>query len=365
MPRSVLVLILVLVLGLCLIGGFLDLRGLAQAWLVAWVTLGFLSLGAMALLMVHGLTGGAWGNESRHLWQALAAAMLPLALTLLPLLLFVDVLFPWTAPTESLPEVVRHKQFYLNVPFFVGRTLFYLAMWALLAWWLTRPTPARRWHAPGLILWALTLTFFSYDWIMSLEPKFYSDIFGMERMLFSVGGALALGLALGVKPLRGAVRLDLANIWLAVLLGWAFVNFAQLIIIWSGNIPDEILWYLQRGEGLWGWIGRLSVLLFLVIPFAMLLPTAAKRRAGWLRVTALIALAGYLLHSQWLIWPSLPTTAWGWLLAPVAVIALSAFCLLWLGVSYRQALFASSPQARQGTGQSTASARHEVRHENS
>ncbi|SHF54534.1 hypothetical protein SAMN02745148_02932 [Modicisalibacter ilicicola DSM 19980] len=364
MSRSVLILVLGLALGLCLIGGFFDPQGLAQAWLAAWLTLGFLSLGTMALLMVHGLTGGAWGNESKHLWKALAAATPLLALALLPLLLFLGGLFPWMAPAETLPEVVRHKQFYLNAPFFIGRTLFYLTAWCLLAWWLVRPSPARRWHAPGLILWALTVTFFSYDWIMSLEPRFYSDIFGIERMVFGVGGAMALGLALGAKPLRSGVRLDLANLWLATLLGWAFVNFAQLIIIWSGNMPDEILWYLQRGAGAWGWVGRASVLLFLVIPFAMLLPTQAKRRAGWLRAAALITLTGYLLHSQWLIWPSLPATAWAWLLTPAAVVALVAFCLLGLGASHRQALFAPARQASQGADEATLSVRQEVRHEN-
>lgn len=341
MSRTGLAVVLVLALLFCLVGGYFDPRGLAQAWLVAWILLGFLSLGAIALLMVHGLTGGAWGAESRTIWQAMASVMPLLALALLPLLLFLDALFPWTAPAATLPEVVRYKQpFYLNEPFFIGRTLFYLLVWSLLAWWLARSTPARRWHAPGLIVWALTVTFFSYDWIMSLEPRFYSDVFGMERMMFGVGGAMALGLALGVGSLRGAVRLDLANIWLSALLGWAFVNFAQLIIIWSGNLPEEIIWYVQRDAGAWGWIGRLSVLLFLVIPFAMLLPTAAKRRAGWVRLTALVALSGYVLHTLWLTWPSLPATAWAWLLGPAAIVALASAVLLWLSDERRQALLA-------------------------
>ncbi len=364
MTSKTLALILATALLLCLIGGFLDPRGLAQAWLAAWITLAFLSLGAMAILMVHGITGGAWGHESEPVWKALAAVTPLLALTLLPLLPFLGALFPWMAPTESLPEVVQRKQFYLNGPFFIGRTLFYLLVWSLMAWWLCRPTPARRWHAPGLILWALTVTFFSYDWIMSLEPKFYSDVFGMERMMFSASGALALGLILEAGSLRDDVRLDLANIWLAALLGWAFVSFSQLIIIWSGNMPDEILWYLQRDAAAWGWIGRLSVLLFLVIPFAMLLPTAAKRRAGWLRMTALIALTGYLLHGQWLIWPSLPTTAMACLLGPTAVVALLALCLLWLGHDRRQTLLGKSDKS-QNSARARSFVRREVRHENS
>lgn len=346
--------VLLVALALCLLGALFDWHGLLQAWLVAWVLLAFMPLGAIAWLLVHGMTGGAWGRESQYIWRSMASTMPLFAMTLLPLLFGMRVLFPWTAPVEELSEVVRHKQFYLNVPFFVARTLFYLAVWVGLAWWLTRPTPARRWHAPGLIAWALTLTFFCYDWLMSLEPKFYSDIYGIEIMAICVTAAMALGLAVAADRLRPAVRLDLANLWLSVLLGWAFVAFAQLIIIWSGNMPHEIGWYLQRGEGAWLWVGRLSVLLFLVIPFAMLLPTAAKRRAGWLRATALVCLGGYALHVHWLVWPAFEASAWAFLLGPATLVVLAVASLWWVDRARRR-----TPGA---TGTATARP-EEVRHD--
>lgn len=318
-------------LGLCLLGAFLDWEGMLQAWLVAWVTLAFLPFGGMALLMVHGLTGGAWGRESAYIWRSVTLSMPLFALALLPLLFGLDVLFPWTAADEQLSEVVRNKRFYLNVPFFVTRTLFFLLIWSAMALWLARPTRVQgsRWHAPGLIVWVLTLTFFCYDWLMSLEPTFYSDIYGIEVMALCLVAVMALGLALCARSLRPAVRLDLANLWLAVLLGWAFVAFSQLIIIWSANMPHEIGWYLSRGEGAWLWVGRLSVLLFLVIPFALLLPTAAKRRAGWLQGTAAICLAGYVMHMQWLIWPSLNTSDNAFFLGPLAIGTLACAALWW------------------------------------
>lgn len=321
---------------------------LLGAWLVAWVLLALPSLGAMALLMVHGLTGGAWGRDSEWLWRGMAALMPLLALALLPLLLGLETLFPWTAPTDTLPDVVRHKLAYLNAPFFVMRTLFYLAVWSGLAIWLARPATQRkhsaRWHAPGLIVWALTLTFFCYDWLMSLEPAFYSDIYGLEIMAFSVTTALALGILLGAPAWRPAIRLDLANLWLAVLLAWAFFAFSQLIIIWSANLPHEIDWYLKRGQAPWLWMGRVSVLLFLLIPFAMLLPTSAKSRVVWLRLAAASGLLGYLLHVQWLIWPALAPSGWALLLGPLCLAVLLLACLEWLEYERQQPLTSSSAQ---------------------
>lgn len=352
-----LVRVLLVALVLCLLGALVAWPTLLQAWLVAWVTLAALPLGAIALLMVHGLTGGAWGDESRHLWHSVASSMPLFALALLPLLLGLDVLFPWTAPDAELAEVVRNKQAYLNKPFFIARTLFYLVVWVGLAGWLTRPSLPRRtsrWHAPGLIAWALTLTFFCYDWLMSLEPTFYSDIYGIEVMAICVVAVLALGLYTGAARLRPSIRLDLANLWLSVLLGWAFVAFSQLIIIWSANMPHEIAWYLHRGEGAWLWTGRLSVLLFLVIPFAMLLPTAPKRRAGWLRIAAAICLAGHGVHVHWLIWPAFAASAWAFVLGPIALVTLAAACLWWMGHARRQALTAPPTTTRPAA---------EVRHE--
>lgn len=341
--QSTLVRVVLVALALSLLGAMVAWHILLQAWLVAWVLLAALPLGAIALLMVHGLTGGAWGYESLHLWRNVAATMPLFALALLPLLLGLDVLFPWTAPADELPEVVRNKQAYLNKPFFIMRTLFYLAAWVGLAWWLTRPTPARRWHALGLIVWALTLTFFCYDWLMSLEPTFYSDIYGLEVMAICVASVMAFGLLVGAAQLRPAVRLDLANLWLSVLLAWAFFAFSQLIIIWSANMPHEIDWYLHRGEEHWPLIGRLGVLLFLVIPFAMLLPTNAKRRRGWLRATAAICLTGHVLHVHWLVWPSFTTSGWAFLLGPLAIVTLAAASLWWIGPERRRELFAFHP----------------------
>lgn len=329
--RRAVVVIVIVAMAVCLLGVVIDLRSFLQAWLVATLTWGMLPLGAVAVLLIHGLTGGAWGAESRYLWQALASTTHLFLLAMLVPLFGMSWLMPWTAPVETLPEVVRHKLLYLNVPFFIVRNLLYALIWGGLAWWLCQPSQRLRAHAPGAILWVLAFTFFGFDWFMSLEPTFYSDVFGLELMGIAVSSAMALGLLLCAPMLRPAIRSDIANLWLGMLLGWAFMTFSQLIIIWSGNMPHEIGWYVQRASGSWRPIGRLAFVLFLFVPFVMLLSSSLKRNAGWLQVTAAICLVGHVLHMQWMLWPSFSqwpaNQAW---LGPAALIAVGGLGYLWL-----------------------------------
>lgn len=330
MNRAI-VIIAAVAFAVCLLGAILDMRALLQAWLVATLTWGMLPLGAVAALLIHGLTGGAWGNESRYLWQALASTTAPFLLAMLVPLLGMSWLMPWMAPVETLPEVVRHKLLYLNAPFFIVRNLLYALIWGGLAWWLCQSHQRRRAHAPGAILWVLAFTFFGFDWFMSLEPTFYSDVFGLELMALAVSSAMALGLLLRASALRPAMRGDIANLWLGMLLGWAFMAFSQLIIIWSANLPHEIGWYLARTEGPWRTVGRLAFALFMFVPFLMLLSSRLKRRAGWLKATAAICLVGHVLHMQWMVWPAFPERPYlqAWL-GPAALIALGGLGYVWL-----------------------------------
>ncbi|MHB0777029.1 hypothetical protein [Halomonas sp. WWR20] len=315
----------------CLVGAVIDWTAFLRSWLAATLTWGALPLGAVAVLMTFGLTGGAWGRESQHVWRALAATMPLFVLAMVPLLFGVDELFSWTRPVEELPEVVRHKQLYLNEPFFLVRWGFYVVVWLVLAWSLAwRGSRARAVAAPGLILWVLTLTFFSVDWYMSLEPKFYSDVFGLERVCAMAASSLAFGLLILAPSVRSSVRKDIANIWLTMLLSWAFMGFSQLIIIWSGNIPDEIGWYIHRTQGAWHWIGRASFVLFMLVPFMILLSTAAKQSGRWLGIAAVICLVGYVLQMQWMILPAFDKwrMAQSWI-DPAALVAVGSG-FLWL-----------------------------------
>ncbi len=235
-------------------------------------------------------------------------------------------------PPESLPEVVRNKRLYLNEPFFLVRLLFYSLVWLLLAWTqggylLYRPrTGIRLPSAAGLILWVLTITFFSFDWFMSLEPRFYSDVFGLMLCMGAVNLALAIGMLLYPSGHDNTgPRRDLANLWLTLLLAWAFMAFSQYIIIWSGNLPDEIGWYVHRSTGPWRTVSVLSFLLFFLVPFIVLLSGKAKSSRGWLAVAAVSCIAGHGLQMAWLVLPAFEQeNGLQWLLTTGLFITLGA-----------------------------------------
>lgn len=324
MTRPVLLLGLLALLA-CLFGALFAWPAFLRSWLAATLAWGVLPLTGIAVLMVHGLTGGAWGEHSRPVWRALAATMPLFGLAMVPLLFGIDELFSWTQPVAKLPEVVQRKLVYLNIPFFQARSGLYFVVWlalaGLLGAWHSRR--GRIIHGPGLVLWVFTITFFSVDWIMSLEPKFYSDVFGLIIATGTASAGFAFGLLLTVREAGEPVRQDLANIWLTLLLGWAFMSFAQMIIIWQGNIPHEIEWYVHRHRDLWRLLAWIGFLLFLALPFGVLLSSAAKRRAGWLIAAATLCLCGHLAYVYWLIMPSyetwLPAQYW---LGPAALIGL-------------------------------------------
>ncbi|HEY9120021.1 MAG TPA: hypothetical protein VIN33_09700 [Marinobacter sp.] len=303
--------------GLAALGLAMDSLALLRSWLAVSLVWGMIPLGALAVLMTHGLTGGRWGTASRPVWIALAATLPLFVVSMLPLLLGLDELFSWTRPESLLPEVVRKKLLYLNEPFFIGRTFFYLFVWLGLAWALSVWAVPRRVgksgkgqavHAPGLILWVLTMTFFGFDWFMSLEPRFYSDVFGLMLCMAAASAALAVGLLLMCIGKNSDVdveaRRDVANLWLAVLLGWAFMAFSQYIIVWSGNLPDEILWYLHRRTSGWRVISAVSFALFFLLPFLILLSGSAKANRRWLITASIACLAGHGLQVLWLILPA-------------------------------------------------------------
>lgn len=315
-----------------------------RAWLVAAIVWLAVPLGAMALLMMHNLTGGGWGEPLRRSLKA-AVATLPLALAaFVPLVFDTRSLFAWTAPAEQLPEVVVNKQFYLNLPFFYARAALYVALWLWLAHglnaWRREPLRPRGFSAGGLVLWTLTTTFFAFDWLMSLEPTWYSDIFGLLWATGSVILAISVLLlseAPATRPAdtaRTARLTDLANIWLTFLVAWLFMIFSQYLIIWSTDLPHEIEWYLHRHRGGWQWVSAVVLLFYFLVPFGALLSTPLKRRPSLLFALALMVFLAHCLETARLVLPAFkaPLTA-SIALTPVTVIALGA---LWL-LLYRRA----------------------------
>jgi hypothetical protein len=298
-----------------------------RSYLLAFIFwLGF-PLGCAAFLMVHHLTGGFWSLPIRRPLEAGTRTLPLLAALALPLLLGLGRLYSWTHPDLVASDaVLKSKQLYLNLPFFLIRNVIYFAAWWALMRGLNRwsdeqdrtgdPRLALRLEnmsGPGLVLYGLTVTFFSIDWIMSLEPHWFSTIFGMIFIVLQVLSALALaifvaGLLSRYEPLATVITSDrfndLGNLVLTFVMLWAYLSFSQFLIIWAGDLINEIPWYLTRARGGWATIAVLLVFLSFAIPFVLLLMRPIKRR-----VETLSALCGALIvitfvDVYWMIAPA-------------------------------------------------------------
>jgi hypothetical protein len=301
----------------CAVGAAIDLRAALAAWLFALIVWTGVPLGALAMLMCHNLTGGGWGEICRPALKAMIATLPLFAVAFVPLLVLMSHVFDWVAPAASLPDVVQRKAYWLNQPFFWARYTVFFAVWLALAWrlnvWRDEPPEARPVGASGggMVAWGVTLTFFAFDWLLSLQPRFYSDIFGMVYMsdVIIVAPATALFVLALANPVRDEVTVsrmqDIGNLLLTALCGWIFVNFVQYLIIWNGNLPDEIAWYIPRSRYGWQWLTRMTFIIYFAIPFAALLSRRVKRSRVALLWVAGIALFGHVLNAYWLVMPSL------------------------------------------------------------
>jgi hypothetical protein len=331
-----------LCVALVLIAAMLNPERFAGPYLAAFLFCLGLSLGSMANLMLHELTGGRWGVALRGPWMA-ATRLLPLnAALFIPLWLTLGHLYPWIG--SQAPEV-QAKAWWLNLPFFLIRAALYFVLWNLLAWrWLTiaarstttRPPALRRLSAIGLIVFGLTVSLAAVDWIMSLMPQWYSTAFGLligtSQML--AGMALAVWARAHLHPadLEAKTLNDFGNLLLAYVMTWAYVAFTQFLIIWAEDLPHEIAWYVPRVQTSWRWLTLTILLLVFAIPMALLLFRAIKRTPaalGWLAVTVLV---GQLLFGFYLVIPTLipagATASWSDALIFVGVVGV--WSMAWL-----------------------------------
>lgn len=319
---------------LCVIGAFiLNSRGgldqFFHAYLMAYVFWTGVSVGSLAILMLHHLSGGGWGLVIRRILEA-ATRVLPLMFVLfIPVIFGMKSLYEWTHPLQTIPEghreVIAHKLPYLNTPFFLGRFVFYFVVWGLLMFFLNKwsleqdrtANPNLRktmqgLSGPGLVLFGLTVTYTATDWVMSLEPEWFSTIFGL---LIMAGWGLsafafviiALSLLSNRPPLAGVIAPlhfhDLGKLLLAFVMIWAYFSFSQFLLIWYANLPEEIPWYLRRMQGGWQYVGLLLVALHFALPFFLLLSRDLKRHARSLSIVAGLILVMRLVDLFWMIAP--------------------------------------------------------------
>lgn len=337
---------------LCLVGLVLDRSQFFKSYLLAFVFWIGIPLGSWAILMLQHMSGGQWGLVIRRVLEA-ATRTFPLMV-----LLFVGVaigtylgdIYVWMRPNdatlpEHLREMIHNKQPYLNLPFFLARAVFYFLIWNLWTYLLNKwsleqdrtgerqlTSKMQSLSGPGLVMFGLTVTFAAIDWIMSLEPGWYSAIFGillmggqgLSAMAFVVVMMARLSqyepLSLVVKPKH---MHDLGKLMLAFLMLWAYFAFSQFLIIWSGNIPEEASWYVRRLNSGWKYIGLAIVLLHFALPFVLLLSRDLKRNARTLSIVAITILVMRFVDLYWLTGPEFHggrfAVSWMDLLMPIGV----------------------------------------------
>src|SRR5438105_6805151 len=253
----------------CVVGWIASPRQFFISYAFAFLFWFGLSVGSLGWTMIHHLTGGRWGYATRRFFEAAISSLPLLALLFIPVVIGMRALYPWMDTAAlSADEILRHKHFYLNAPAFVTRAIVLFAVWIVMARLLTRwsaeqdatsnPEPTRKLRklsGPGLVIYPLTMTFAAVDWVMSIEGDWFSTIFPILICIGQMLSALALAILLFVVERRrtplaqiasSETFLHLGNLLLTVTMLWAYLAFAQFLVIWSGDLPHEISWYLHR-----------------------------------------------------------------------------------------------------------------------
>ena len=338
------------------IGGLFDPTQFFQSYLMAYMLCLGTSLGCLALGMVHQLSGGAWGVVLRRPIGAAARVLPLLTLLFLPILLGMSRLYIWThADAVAASETLRHKQPYLNVPFFVVRAVIYFLVWNGISYFLNAlsleqdrtgdPAIARRMQrlsAGGLVAYGLTITFASFDWLMSITPDWYSTIFGvlilggqgLSAMAFLIAAIFWLSRR---PPLDAIIKPDhfhdAGNLMLMFVMLWAYFSFSQYLLIWAGNLPQEISWYQHRLQTGWRAVGILLIVFHFAVPFVILLLRRVKREATDLVRLAVGILVMRLVDLFWLIAPDFHrggiSVSWLDILLPASLAAIWLAAVVW------------------------------------
>jgi hypothetical protein len=287
-------------LALLVAGYFIDgPQQFLRSYLVGFYFWFGMSMGCLLLLMTQYLTGGAWGTVIRRPLEAGTKPLYVMFWGFLPLLIGVHVLYWWSTPAGAADKMIQGKHLYLNIPFLWVRWAIYGVVWLGLTYQLNKwsvledETKSTRYSTrlealsgPGMVAYFFTITFASVDYLMTLEPHWFSTVYGFMIAMGQGLSAMSFVVAILVMlakypPVNRAVSPshlhDLGKLMLALVMLWAYMNFAQLLITWSGNLPDEVVWYIKRWNGGWGWVALSLLLLHFCLPFALLLSQDLKR----------------------------------------------------------------------------------------
>jgi hypothetical protein len=346
-------------LGGILVSSGEDRRAALYGYLVSFAYWAGIAFGALVLVMIFHAFRSKWTVVVRRPAEAMATTLVLFLLLAIPLLLGLEQVYPWVHPHDHFHghevEILEKKEHYLNVPFFIGRTIGYLVISALIAWRLfglsTRQDVSgdvaltqkqRNLGTGALPLVGLLLTFAAVDWLMTLNPLWFSTIFGVYYFAGSFWSTLAVliivtTLARGKGLYGDFVSVEhlhnLGKLLFAFTCFWGYIAFSQMMLIWIANLPEEIPFFQVRMQGPWAAVGVVLIIGHFVLPFGLLLSRELKRTPNRLRLVAVWALVMNLLDIYWLVMPSLdkdtPRVPWTMLLSFVGIGALGIAFALW------------------------------------
>jgi hypothetical protein len=279
-----------------------------RAWLIAWLLVLGIALGSMAFVMIQHLTGGQWG-VFRRIFEASSRTLPLLAVLFVPIVVGMHHLYPWTHESHVAEDpILQMKSIYLNTPFFLVRAAIYFGTWIALAWFLNRwsraqdegnlrvAIPLQRLSGAGLVIYALTISFAGVDWVMSLNPHWFSTLFGFLMMGGQGLAALTFTIVVATflsrrEPMVGLLKPwhfhDLGKLSLAFVMLWAYFNFSQYLLTYSANLVEEIPYMLARTSHGWQFLALFLVVFHFAVPFLLLLSRDLKRAASRLVYVAI------------------------------------------------------------------------------
>lgn len=350
------------VIGL-VVGGLTHHEQAFRAFLLGYIFWVGLSVGSLGLLLLQYVTGGFWGVASRRILEASTRTLLPMAALFVVIIVGLKDIYLWADPElAKTDKVLEWKQPFLNPKFFILRAAVYFLIWGVITYFLSKWSRKQdqqgdnglalwfsRFSGPSLVIFCLVTSFAAIDWIMSLDPHWYSTIFGLIFLVSWTLTSLAFTIAImswlaGRAPMNdfyGAPHFhDLGKLMLAVVMLWAYFSFSQFLLIWSANLPEETKWYITRMSNGWGIVGFIVLILHFALPFLLLLNRNLKKNSR-----TLVIVAGWLLLMRfvdlyWLIGPTaglrseghgLPHFTLNWMdvVAPLAVGGLWLTYFFW------------------------------------
>ena len=335
----------------CAILGAGNPRQFFFSWLVSFLFFLSLGLGALFFVLIQYAAQGGWGIVVRRIGETVFATIPVMAALFLPVLLGLHDLYEWShADAVASDALLQWKAPYLNVPFFLIRAALFFGIWSFIALLYYRSSRAqdatgdpavsarlRRLAGPGIIVLALTTSFASVDWIMSLTPHWYSTIFGVYFFAGSFVGFIAL-LSVVAVAMRGAGLLDtvisaehlhdIGKLLFAFMVFWTYIAFSQFFLIWYANLPEETIWYRERMEGSWMTVSLFLMAGHFVAPFFYLMGRPVKRRGSTLAIGGAWLLAMHFVDLYWQVMPTLHPEGFSPSLLDVAALLAVGGCFV-------------------------------------